>query len=61
MSKSRKDGVGGHGRGHAGREYWSRRPGSKAHGAYPCRWTKTLTHRIERRMNGRVVREEMAD
>jgi hypothetical protein len=48
VSRTRRRGKG------AGTEFWSSR--LHTHGETPGRYTKTRTHRYERRMNGRGVR-----
>ncbi len=37
-----------------GYEYWSRRSEYRE----PCRWSKTMTHRKERRQGKREIRDE---
>lgn len=61
MSQSKKDAVGGHRTHGIGYEFWSNRPLSRRCGATPGRWTKTITHRIERRRSVQLVRREVAD
>jgi pyridoxine/pyridoxamine 5'-phosphate oxidase len=53
MSRSKRK------RRHPGAEYWSRRPLSNRCGAWPGRETKTLTHRLERRLGDRELEHEL--
>lgn len=42
-----------------GAEFWSKRPGSNGHGCACGRWSKTHTHRLERRIGVREIRHEL--
>ncbi len=42
-----------------GYEYWGKRPISASHGAVPGRFTKTRTHKIERKQGKISVQKEM--
>lgn len=53
MSRSKKSSKG------PGFEYWGKRPISAEHGAIPGRFTKTRTHKIERKKNKKLIKKEL--
>lgn len=59
MSRSYKDGrkKGGH---RNYKELWSRRPlSNNSWGITSCRWSKTLTHHLERIVNKNITNQEL--
>jgi len=55
MSRTKKTGKG------SGYEYWGKRPGTKKTGGTPGKFTKKLTHRLERAEAKKKIKEETED
>lgn len=51
MSRTKKGGKG------PGHEYWTKRPGSNRHGGTPGKFTKKLTHSLERLEGKKAIKE----